>query len=265
MDRIQTLNPIETNMRAVGRQERAVFTRPQFEIFISPSREDHLSFAVPLPVGPIDWVAAVADMQAVFAQHGKRPRLEYIAELHPELAPALEQAGLVCESRAPVMTLNLAELAPPPPQPPQMSYQRLTAVDEPSLKAYLMNQSVAYGGTGGEDALGWLSHLQHGLANGRVQGAVLLQAGEMVSGAVIQIGDGIGELAGVWSAPQWRNRGLAYALCWQLLSDYKAAGYSFCWLSAAEGAQRLYEKLGFVYVGVQLNYGLRPTFEGVAG
>lgn len=256
----QTLTQIEASMRAVGRQERTTFTQTCFEIFISSGQEDHLSFAVPLSAIPATWSLAIADMQAVFDQYHKRPRLEYMADLHPDLAPALEQAGLICESRAPVMILDMAQLAPPlasPEAPAQAQYQPLTAENEDLLKSYLMHQSIAYGGSGGDESLDRLPSLQHGLVNGMVMGAVLWQAGEMVSGAVIQMGEGMGELAGVWTAPGHRQRGLAYVLCQQLLVDYRAADYQFCWLSAAEGAQRLYEKLGFVHVGTQLNYG-RP-------
>jgi ribosomal protein S18 acetylase RimI-like enzyme len=261
MNDTQALGQIEANMRAVGRQERTVITRTHFEIFISPGELQHLNFATPLAPDPADWSEAIAAMQAVFAQHGKRPYLEFIADLHPTLALALVQAGLVCESRAPLMVLDLAHLGPPPEPPPPAVYQPLTADDETFLKTYLRRQSVAYGGDGDEDALGWLPHLRSGLQNGRVLGAVLLQGDEMLSGAVIQLGGGsaageIGELAGVWTAPQRRNRGLAYALCHRLLGDYAAAGHDRCWLSAAEGAQRLYEKLGFVQVGTQLNYGV---------
>jgi len=256
------LTQIEANMRAVGRQERRVIGLVGFEIFISSGQLDHLTFAVPLPAEPTHWAGAVAEMQAIFAQYDKRPRLEYIADLRPELGSALEQAGLVCESRVPVMVLAMDNLASPV-QPPPAQYRRLKADNDPLLKAYLMNQSVAYGGSGGPDALDWLSNLQRGLANGGLMGAVLERAGEIVSGAVIQIGGGIGELAGVWSAPQRRGQGLAFALCQRLLADYTAVGHPHCWLSAAEGAQRLYEKLGFVYVGTQLNYG-RPA-AGQAG
>ena len=255
MNHTLALTRIEANLRAVGRQERELIVREHFEIFISPSADDWLSFAAPLPHDPADWTTAVNDLRAVFHHRAKRPRLEYIADLHPQLAPALERAGFVCQSRVPAMSLELAGLAPPAPEPPQSRYQRLTAADESLLKQYLMSQSVAFGGAGGEEALGWLTNLRQGLANGGVMAGILWQSDEMASGAVIQLGNGIGELAGVWSAPQRRNRGLAYALCRQLLSDYAAAGYDFCWLSTAEGAQRLYEKLGFTPVGTQVNYG----------
>jgi ribosomal protein S18 acetylase RimI-like enzyme len=255
------LSQIEASLRAVGRHERAVIRQLHFEIFISPSQVQHLNFATPLAPDPADWTEPIAALQAVFVQHGKRPYLEFIADLHPALAPALERADLVCESRTPLMVLDLARLGPPPEPAPLAVYQPLAAGDEAFLKSYLRHQSVAYGGDGGEDALAWLPHLQSGLENNRVLGAVLLQDGEMVSGAVIQLGDGsdagqIGELAGVWTAPQRRHQGLAYALCHRLLRDYAITGHGRCWLSAAEGAQRLYERLGFVQVGTQLNYGL---------
>ncbi len=252
------LTQIEANIRAVGRQERLVIVRPHFELFISPERLDHLTFATPLSPEPADWSVAVADMVAVFAQHGKRPRLEFMADLHPNLAAALEQAGLACESRAPVMVLPMAELAAPPLQPPEAHYLPLTAENEPLLKAYLIQQSIAYGGSGeDEDALGWLPNLQRGLADGGVIGAALQQGETLLSGAVIQMGGGIGELAGVWTDPQWRQQGLAFALCQRLLVAYTAVAYPHCWLSAAEGAQRLYEKLGFITIGTQLNYGAK--------
>jgi ribosomal protein S18 acetylase RimI-like enzyme len=254
MNNTQALSQIEANMRAVGQLKRTVISQPHFEIFISPGQLQHLNFATPLAPDPSDWTEAIAAMQAVFTQHGKRPYLEFIADLHPTLAPALERAGLVRQSRTPVMVLDLAELGPPPEPPPLADYRQLPATDETFLKTYLRQQSIAYGGDGGEDALGWLPHLRSGLENGRVLGAVLLQEGEMVSGAVIQLGGEIGELAGVWTNPHRRNRGLAYTLCQRLLSDYVAAGHGRCWLSAAEGAQRLYEKLGFVQVGTQLNF-----------
>ncbi|MBK8431847.1 MAG: hypothetical protein IPL28_11415 [Chloroflexi bacterium] len=168
MNHNHALHQIEANIRAVGRQERTVLTQEAFELFISPSADEWLSFATPLLASPAggSWATAVADLQAAFATHGRRPRLEYIADLHPALAPALEEGGLVCQSNNPVMWLETAELAPPPQPFPAARYQRLTAEDEPLLRAYLSQQSIAFGGTGGEESLGWLPTLQSGLAKG---------------------------------------------------------------------------------------------------
>jgi predicted GNAT family acetyltransferase len=83
-------------------------------------------------------------------------------------------------------------------------------------------------------------------------GAQLEQDGKAISGAVIQ-GAQDGELAGVWTLPEKQQQGLSFALCSRLLADYFATGQTLCWLSAAEGALRLYEKLGFKRMGTQIN------------
>ncbi len=250
------LDRIEAGIRAVGRMERTLIALPHFEVFLSPARDEHLSYATPLPPDPADWSDAIEGMRGAFDLHGRRPRLEYIAELHPELAGALERAGMVCRSRDPVMILDLSELPPPPPspQPPPTGYVPLTAPDERLLRAWLEGQSIAFGGPGGPGATDWLPMLQSGLASGRIIGAALLRGDRPLSGAVIQTGAGIGELAGVWTAQEERGRGLAFALCRRLLAEFAATGCDLCWLSAAEDARRLYGKLGFIPAGTQLNY-----------
>jgi ribosomal protein S18 acetylase RimI-like enzyme len=197
-------------------------------------------------------------MQEAFAKHGKRPHLEYFEELHPGLGPALEAAGLHCDMRAPVMALDMDSLSAEGPSATAVQagrYRELDAGDEAFLKAMLLRQQLAYGMAADESAFDWLPILRQGLREGSVMGAVLEREGEPLAGAVIQIGAGVGELAGVWTAARLRKQGLAYAVCRQLLQAYAADGYKLCWLSAAVGAQRLYEKLGFVTVGTQLNFG----------
>lgn len=253
-----TLLPIEESMRAVGRLGREPTALDAFDLFIGPGAQAHLSFALPRSPDPPHWELHVAALQKAFVQRGRRPHLEYIEELHPTLAPALEAAGLHCEMRAPVMILEMDRLSTEEPSAAAMQagrYRRLDASDESFLKAMLLRQQIAYGMPADESAFGWLPMLRQGLREGGAMGAVLEQEGEPLAGAVIQIGAGVGELAGVWTAARLRKQGLAYALCRQLLVDYAAMGYTLCWLSAAEGAQRLYEKLGFITVGTQLNYG----------
>jgi ribosomal protein S18 acetylase RimI-like enzyme len=255
MQRIDFLQELEASMRAAGQEGRRLVALPHFELFISASSLDYLTLAVPLGPDPGDWTPHVERLKQSFRRYGKRPRLEYFAELHPDLAPALEAAGLVCESRAPVMVLATA-VQPPAESPAGLLYHRLAASDEPFLESFLRRQSVAFGGDGDDESLGWLPNLRDGLGSGKVLAGTLVQDGRPLAGATIVIGANIGELAGVWTEPAWRGRGLGYAVCRYLLRDYAAAGYRLCWLSAAEGAQRLYEKLGFTAVGSQLNYGL---------
>jgi ribosomal protein S18 acetylase RimI-like enzyme len=254
----ELLSSIEESVRAVGRLGREVVSLEAFELFIATGTLEHLSVAVPLSPDPPSWEPHIAALQEAFSRYGKRPHLEYSEELHPTLGPALEAIGLHCDMRAPVMALDMVRLSVEDPSATALQagrYRELVADDEAFLRAMLLRQQLAYGMAVDETAFDWLPILRQGLREDSVMGAVLEREGEPLAGALIQIGAGVGELAGVWTAARWRKQGLAYALCCQLLQEYAAAGHTLCWLSAAVGAQRLYEKLGFVTVGTQLNYG----------
>jgi len=102
MDTTTRLLKMEESLRAAGRLERETLALAAFEVFISQQALDHLSFATPVSPGPGDWTAHVTALKEAFESRGKRPRLEFIEELHP----ALEEAGLRCEMRAPLMALE---------------------------------------------------------------------------------------------------------------------------------------------------------------
>ena len=249
------LKRLENSLRATGGQSREVTETDGFAVFLEPRSDAYLlSFAVPAASEPADWARAITAMREVFEHSGRRPRLEYFHELHPGLAWALEEAGFAQDMSAPVLTLareGLTSLV----TSVEGNYVRLTADDEDKLEPFVRGQNLAYGGDGGEDALAWLPNLLEGLKAGRGWVAGLEQGGEFVSGAMIQ-GAEVGELAGVWTLPDKQKHGFAFRVCQRLLQDYFAEGHDLCWLSAAEGALSLYEKLGFERVGTQLNYGL---------
>ncbi len=249
------LKRLERSLSDVGAQSREVVEADGFAVFLDPVSSAYLlSFAVPAELDPADWSPGIAALREVFESRGRRPRLEYFHELHTGLAWALEAAGFEQDTSAPVMALQREALTDLPTSVAG-DYVRFTTADEDRLEPFLRGQSLAYGGDGGEDALAWLPNLSAGLKAGRSWVAGLEQEGAFVSGAVIQGGE-TGELAGVWTLPEHRKQGLAFHVCRRLLHDYFAKGHELCWLSAAEGALSLYERLGFERVGTQLNYGL---------
>lgn len=244
---------LEASLRASAAQSRERVRLSGFELFFSPSASYLLNLAVPTEA-PADWAAAIREMGRAFQTRGRRPRLEYMHELRPELAEALERQGFKLDMRAPVMVLSAGELAPAAPAPPAQ-YRRLSAEDEGANEAFLRRQHLAFGG-GETGALTFLPSFRTGLASGGLMAAGLLEGGEFVAGASLQLGGEAAELAGVWTSPAARRRGLAHAICQRLLTEYFALGHQLCWLSAAEGAEGLYQRLGFRRVGTQLNYGL---------
>lgn len=243
---------LEASLRASAAQSRKRVPLPGFELFFAPSASYLLNLAVPTEA-PADWAAAIREMGRAFQTRGRRPRLEYMHELRPELAEALERQGFKLDMRAPVMVLSAGELAPAAPPPAQ--YRRLSAEDAGANEAFLRRQHLAFGGSETGE-LTFLPSFRTGLASGSLMAAGLLERGEFVAGASLQRGGEAAELAGVWTSPAARRRGLAHAVCWRLLTEYFALGHELCWLSAAEGAEGLYQRLGFRRVGTQLNYGL---------
>ncbi|HKI56779.1 MAG TPA: GNAT family N-acetyltransferase [Trueperaceae bacterium] len=213
--------------------------------------------AVPSGPEPTGWDDSVQALIALHPRHGTVPRLEFMAELHPALAQSLERHGFVRTSSDPVMTLDL-QGALPASAVPAPGYRRLAANDPELLSAFVEQQAEAFGmppATG----YAFLERLQDTIAAGTSIAAALLGDGTPVAGAVLQLGaSGWAELAGVYTAPASRGRGLAMAACTRLLADARVAGVTHAWLSAAEGARGLYRRLGFRSVGSQLNYRYAP-------
>jgi ribosomal protein S18 acetylase RimI-like enzyme len=240
------------NVRVAAARGRIAIPTDGFTLYWSESTNPHMNFAVPDDRAPADWSAALASLRTAFAERGRLARVEGFAELHPDLPVAADAAGWRRAMTAPVLTLSPAGLAPPPAA--VGTYRPLDPDDGPRLEAVLRGVHVAFGGT--EDdaaALDWLPQLRRGLRVGTSLGGAVDLDGAPVAGAIVVRGGDAGELAGVWTRPSHRRRGLARQACHTLLATAFAAGLPLAWLSAAEGALRLYQSLGFVRVGTQVN------------
>ena len=253
-DRRDVLARLERGACDAAVRGRRVATLPGLVACIDEATTSHfLSLAVPDGPDPDDWAAALSALAEHFAASGRRARIEVLAELRPALLAAAAAAGWSRAMTAPVLVLEPAALPAPPPAGPG-TYRSLDPEDGARLAAALRGQHLAYGGAADDPgALDWLPSLRAGLADGRVRAGAVDLAGTPVAGAVLQYGGGVGELAGVWTHPDQRRRGHARAACHALLAEAFGAGLPLAWLSAAEGALRLYEGLGFVRVGTQVN------------
>ncbi len=224
-----------------------------FRVHVWPTADPfYRNVAVPVePTG--DWPQAIAAMQRVFALAGRTPRLEFFAELWPDLPAALDAAGFVTERHSEVMALAPTQLVPAavPVEP------RLLGAEAPRslLAAFLAGAGEAFGEAASLQAPGELERFADGLRRGTIEAAAMLDATRPVSGASLTGRADVAELVGVWTCAEWRRRGYARATCTRLLQHLFDAGGALAWLSAGDSAScRLYRSLGFQPCGVQLNY-----------
>jgi ribosomal protein S18 acetylase RimI-like enzyme len=257
MNELGLLARIEANMLAVAARGREVADVGAFRVFISRESANYL-LSVALPVrAPDRWGPAIAALDAAFEAWGRRPRLEYIAERYPNLGPALAAAEFDHTMTAPIMALGASDLAPAAPVP-GTRFVMLGPGDGALLSAFLAMQGRAYGMPMTDADEGWYELMRAGLADGAIMAGALMRDGQVVSGASLLLGAGAAELAGVGTRPEGQRQGLASDACGRLLAAYFQAGHDLCWLSAAEGAEGVYRRLGFRTVGEQRNYGRPP-------
>jgi ribosomal protein S18 acetylase RimI-like enzyme len=252
---LNELRRLAQSLRDAAAATREAIAADGFTLYLArDTANPTMSLAVPDEESPVDWAAALATLPAAFAAHGRSARIEAFAELQPALLRAAEAAGWRRAMTAPVMTLAPEALTP---IPPSVGDFRWLAPDEPARTvAALRGAHVAYGGAEDDpSALDWRPQFERGLRRGTLLAGAADIDGVPRAGGVVQLGGDAGELAGVWTHPGYRRRGLARQVCHALLAGAFARAVPLAWLSAAEGALDLYEGLGFVRVGTQVNLG----------
>jgi len=195
-----------------------------------PGRTGELvGFNYALPVDPLDerLPAAINALRARYRARHEPLRLEFNEETWPELGPALGRAGLVLESRNPLMACEPEAFRP------------MTA---PTVVVRFLDVDPRHPST-----------LR---AVGALDGQV---AGRASMGTV----EGVAELYGVVTDPPFRRRGVAATICSALVERLFRDGGSLVFLDAENpGAEALYAGLGFRRIGARLSYAEpdEPTF-----
>ncbi len=187
-----------------------------------PGRTGELvGFDYALPVDPLDerLPAATGALRALYRARHAPLRIEFNEQTWPQLGAALEGAGLVLESRNPLMACEPEEFRP------------FTA---PSVVVRFLESNP--------------SHSSTLRAVGELDGQV---AGRASLGAV----EGVAELYGVVTDPPFRRRGVAAMLCSALIERHFRDGGTLVFLDAENpGAEALYAGLGFRRIGARLSY-----------
>jgi RimJ/RimL family protein N-acetyltransferase len=213
---------------------------------------------------PVDWRPAIAAMQAAFAAAGCVVRLEFLDERWPDLALELDAAGLIETALLEVMVATER----PPVALDGVAVQLLDALLQPAVvEAYLVAVHRAFQQPLDPRSLpSEVARLQAAIAQDGCRIATIRGAdGSFLAGAsLIGISRGgagrIAELAGVWTAPSERGRGLARRVVAAVVDQLVAQGDGIVWLAAENARTRaLYARVGFRPIGWQRNYSARAA------
>jgi predicted N-acetyltransferase YhbS len=229
---------VQASIHAANAAEREAVAAGPFTLYRNrASDHPYLNYAVP-NAGAMAWDGIDA-LRAAFADHGLRPRLEFVAECAPGLEEALAADGFELQGRYPVMTLPATELREVP-APDGVVIARVPPGGD--VRALLRTAAEAFGDGEPTDA-------QVAQYAGR---GLLARAGGEPAGAAFRsdVAVGVSELGGIGVRERFRRRGIASALTAAAAADAMAAGAELCFLTPGDdGAERVYARAGFARAG----------------
>ena len=242
------MSRLQAFLRATAAGGSEMVVSAPFTAYFEPSTALRFrNYAIPDDAAEPD-VAAVGRLRSVFRQRERLPRLEWLEEAAPLVAPALAAAGMEQELRAPLMACTPAELLTVTPE-----LDRLTVapVGDGDLRDSVEVQRAAFGDepTPPDEPPRDIRKRGGGAVLARVDGDPVAAA------AWTPVIDVTSEIVGVATAEAWRRRGLAGAVTAAAARAAFAAGASLCVLSPGdETAQRVYERAGFRRVATMLHW-----------
>lgn len=236
---------------------RVVIEEPPFRLYVSPHDErGYFNYAIPTHGAGSHAGAALAAVRTQFARCGRRTAFEYLEAFAPNLAEALRREGFVQTARETVMLCEREDFHPQEPVPDLEVLVLDDGAPSEQLRAWIATTERGFD----PDRLVVPTHsevedFRHRLVTARAFLAVV--AGQPAGAAMFTPpNDGLCEVAGVATLPEYRRRGVAGAVITRALDVAFATGVETAFLAFLDdGAARVYARRGFRPFAVKLAYG----------
>lgn len=248
MPDLDLLRRIDEQIIAATSPTREVLDVGAFRLMTDPSTDlIYLNYAVPTKSGPFE--RDIAPMVKAFKELGRRPRLEFRAELWPGLSEALEEGGFELEAEQPVLICTPETFLPARPFGIEVEILH----EHSNFALYCKVADQAFGGIPRVDAQRIASMRRNIKLRNYVCGLARVGSGAAACACITPY-KGVCELTGVGTLPEYRRMGVASAVCSRLMEEHFKTG-DLVWLSAgSDASQAVYERLGFQVVATQKNY-----------
>jgi ribosomal protein S18 acetylase RimI-like enzyme len=246
--RVTQARTLQAFLRTSAERGRIVLRVAPFTVTIDAGDAlRFVNYAIPDDGAEPD-AAAVEALRAAFRAHERLPRLEWVEEAAPAVAPVLEASGMELELRTPLMACTEEDLVAP-----DGPAERLTvaAAGDDDLRDVATVQWVAFG----RDAPPADDPPPDPRRRGG--GAVLARVDGVPAAAALwtAVVNGVSEVAGVATAEPFRRRGLAGVVTAAAARAAFEAGAGLCVLSpGGDEAQRVYARAGFRGAATMLHW-----------
>jgi len=209
---------------------------------------DNMYFNYAIPDDDTDPTADELDeLAAAFVTRDRKPRFEFLPSRSPKLADVLSAAGYTLHHRGRLMACGAGQVLDPP-VPDGLSI--LDAADEDAFYAAASVQHPAFDDEIPTREVATRTATRLMARGGRLAVAVTGDGLTVGAGQTSAPIEGIVEIGGIATAPEYRRRGIASAVTAYLTRTLHESGVRTVWLDPADaGAGRAYGKAGFQVVG----------------
>lgn len=241
--------------RTAARSKRVIECLP-FHLYLHPT-DDFRFFNYAIPDAPVSNVdpSVLTALRQVFDAHYRELRFEFLREYSPELPAALDALGVPLESENPLLVCTAASWRGVQ-VPDGLAIDRLTpgSADD-DLAASIETVSRGFGDVGRDATPEKVADLRRRIGLGNASYLARIDGHPVAVGTYTPPLDGLTELVGIATLPEYRRRGIAGAITARMAQDAFAEGVTTAFLTAADDdASRVYQRAGFWRIGTGLAY-----------
>jgi ribosomal protein S18 acetylase RimI-like enzyme len=253
----ELFSQLQDYQRKAAAATKNVYPCPPFHLYLHPT-DSFRFYNYAIPDHPIEELAPqeLDALEKAFAARERVLRFEFLHESTPRLRDLLDALGVPLESENPLLVCR-PDTWTAVPQPPGLEVRRLTpeSPDE-DLAADINVANRGFGGEGHEATPERIADLRRRLGAGSQYFLALINGQPAGVGAYTVPLDGMTELVGIATLPEFRRRGIAAAVTAEMTRYAFSGGVSTAFLTAADDdASRVYQRSGYRRIGTGLAYG----------
>jgi ribosomal protein S18 acetylase RimI-like enzyme len=248
---------LQDYQRKAAAHTKQVHACAPFHLYLHPT-DSFRFFNFAIPDHPIEELSReeLDALEAAFVAHERTLRFEFLHEYTPRLRRVLDSLAVPLESENPLLVCR-PDTWTGVPRLAGLEIRRLTP-DSPDddLAADIDVGSRGFGEVGRDATPERVADLRRRLGAGNQYFLARMNGEPAGVGAYMVLLDGMTEVVGIATLPEYRRRGIAAAVTAEITRHAFEQGAHTAFLTAADDdASRVYQRSGYRRIGTGLAYG----------